>query len=99
MSMRKRPTTAHETLGGGRPSEVGPPASAQDVHGEPATEPMRFPYRCKWCGHVHDGSRVTVVQRYLDCSVWRCPNCDVLIDDRPERWGGSAIPVERGVVA
>lgn len=54
---------------------------------------MRYPMQCKWCGHVHDGAAVQVVARYTDCSAWRCPNCAVLIDDRPEAWGGSAFPV------
>lgn len=49
--------------------------------------------QCKWCRHVHDAATVTVVQRFKDCSVWACPGCGVLIDDRPERWGGSAIPM------
>jgi hypothetical protein len=56
-------------------------------------KPMRYPVRCKWCGHVHDAALVKVETRYKDCSAWRCPGCDVLLDDRPERWGGSAIPV------
>ena len=54
---------------------------------------MQFPVLCRWCSHVHDSAKVTVVQRYADCSVWRCPACDNLIDDRPEGWGGSAFPV------
>lgn len=32
---------------------------------------------------------VTVLQRYSDCSVWKCPNCGVVGDDRPLSWGGS----------
>lgn len=52
---------------------------------------MRHPVRCKWCGTVHDGAKVTVEARYADCSCWRCPGCDVLIDDRPGAWGGSSI--------
>jgi hypothetical protein len=50
---------------------------------------MRYPVRCRHCSHVHDAAKVTVVQRYADCSVWRCPGCGVLIDDRPHAWGGS----------
>lgn len=50
-------------------------------------EGMIFPVRCR-CGNVHDGAKATVVQRYSDCSVWKCPGCGVLIDDRPNRWGG-----------
>ena len=56
---------------------------------------MTYPVRCKWCQCVHDGAKVTVVQRYTDCSTWRCPGCGVLIDDRPLSWGGSAERVER----
>ena len=68
------------------------------VHGPiPGTlAAMRVPVSCKWCFHVHDAATVTVEQRYADCSCWRCPNCDVLIDDRPRQWGGSAIPVDTG---
>lgn len=59
-----------------------------------AAEQMRFPRRCKWCQMVHDAATVTVVDRYLDCSTYRCPGCQVLLDDRPESWGGSSLPVE-----
>lgn len=74
--------------------------AAQEPSDQRMAEParMRSPYRCKWCGHVHDGALVTVVQRYADCSTWKCPGCGVLIDDRPEGWGGSAIPVPRAPV-
>jgi hypothetical protein len=53
--------------------------------------------RCKWCNLTHDIGPVTVTARYLDCSVWQCPGCGVLIDDRPERWGGTALPIDRPV--
>lgn len=56
---------------------------------------MRFPVKCARCRHIHDGASVTVVQRYSDCSRWRCPNCTTIIDDRPIGWGGSAIPLDR----
>lgn len=58
---------------------------------------MRHPMRCRFCDKVHDASTVEVVHRYADCSTWRCPGCKVLIDDRAEGWGGSALPVEREV--
>jgi rubredoxin len=61
-----------------------------------STDGMSYPMRCRHCSHVHDGAKVTVVGRYTDCSTWRCPGCNVLIDDRPRAWGGSAIPVGRG---
>lgn len=51
---------------------------------------MSWPARCRHCGNIHDAGKVEVVQRYADCSVWRCPNCTVLIDDRPPSWGGCA---------
>lgn len=56
---------------------------------------MSFPVRCRFCGCVHDAGSVTVVQRYTDCTTWRCPGCSTLIDDRPPGWGGSAIPLNR----
>lgn len=66
-----------------RPARPEPPA--------PEPEPkMRYPMQCRRCGNVHDGATVTIVQRYTDCSVWRCPGCGTLIDDRPAAWGGSA---------
>lgn len=49
---------------------------------------MAYPARCWSCRHIHDAAKVTVEVRYSDCSAWRCPNCGLLIDDRPERWGG-----------
>jgi hypothetical protein len=54
------------------------------------TSGMSYPMRCLRCMHIHDTAKVTVVQRYSDCSTWRCPNCKALIDDRPRGWGGSA---------
>jgi hypothetical protein len=53
------------------------------------TSEMSYPMRCKWCAGVHDAGSVQVVQRYSDCSVWKCPNCGILGDDRPLSWGGS----------
>lgn len=58
-----------------------------------AIEGMLAPVRCKFCHQVHDSAKVTVLQRYSDCSVWKCPNCGSRIDDRPEQWGGSALPI------
>lgn len=60
------------------------------------TSGMWWPVSCRHCGHVHDAGKVTVVQRYSDCSTWRCPGCDTLIDDRPVAWGGSAISLKYG---
>lgn len=52
-------------------------------------ESMTFPAICRHCAHVHDAGKAETVQRYTDCSVWRCPACKTLIDDRPHAWGGS----------
>lgn len=56
---------------------------------------MSHPVKCRWCGHVHDGGKVTVIERYADCDVWKCPGCGTSIDNRPISWGGSAIPIDR----
>lgn len=45
---------------------------------------MRDPVRCTHCGKVYDLSTVTVVARYLDCSVWLCPGHGGQVDDRGE---------------
>jgi predicted Zn-ribbon and HTH transcriptional regulator len=63
------------------------------ITSEPDTSGMFAPGRCKRCGHVHDSGPVTVVARYSDCSVWHCPSCNSLIDDRPIGWGGSFEPI------
>lgn len=55
------------------------------------TSGMTYPMKCLRCHHVHDAGAVDVVHRYSDCTMWRCPNCKALIDDRPRGWGGSAI--------
>jgi len=48
---------------------------------------MHFPVRCGHCGIVYDMGRVEVLQRYQDCSMWKCPGCKVLVDDRKPPWG------------
>lgn len=53
----------------------------------PDTPAMRSPVRCRHCGHVYDLGTVEVLQRYQDCSMWRCPGCKVLVDDRKPPWG------------
>lgn len=50
---------------------------------------MAHPALCRHCNHLHDAGKARTVQRYTDCSVWRCPSCKTLIDDRPYAWGGS----------
>lgn len=57
----------------------------------PSAEGMSYPARCRHCGHLHDAGKAETVHRYTDCSVWRCPNCKVLIDDRPYSMGGSRV--------
>lgn len=59
-----------------------------------AAEPMRYLRRCKWCRSVHDAAKVTIVDRFSDCSTYRCPGCRQLLDDRPECLGGSSLPLE-----
>jgi hypothetical protein len=57
------------------------------------------------CGRAHDASTVEVLERYSDCSRWKCPHCDGWCDDRPIGWGGSIekvtrrgrLPQDRGV--
>ena len=64
-----------------------------DIYGWPErvvdTTGMSYPMRCKHCSQVHDAGKVTVIQRYADCTVWKCPHCKFLGDDRPLSWGGS----------
>lgn len=58
----------------------------------PGVGGMLAPVECQFCMQVHDSAKVTVLQRYSDCSIWKCPNCGTRVDDRPEPFG-SAIPV------
>lgn len=48
---------------------------------------MTSPVRCAHCGRIYDLGKVTVLQRYLDCSVWKTPCCRVMVDDRGPGWG------------
>lgn len=49
------------------------------------TSGMRIPVRCTHCrGGVYDLAAVNVTARYTDCSMWRSPCCDLLVDDRGE---------------
>lgn len=71
-----------------------------DQYGVPREVPgfvagMMAPVRCKFCMQVHDSAKVEVLQRYSDCSIWKCPNCGSRIDDRPQPLG-SAIPIKEG---
>lgn len=44
--------------------------------------------RCNATGQTFNLGTVEVVQRYADCSVFRCPRCKGTHDDRT-RWGGA----------
>lgn len=59
-----------------------------EVAAEVDSASMFSPARCLTCRLVFDLGHVTVTQRYLDCSVWRCPGCGTHHDDRPGRWPG-----------
>lgn len=43
---------------------------------------MSAPYQCDSCGKVYDGGHVTVLARYVDCSLWKCPGCGRQHDSR-----------------
>lgn len=45
---------------------------------------MLSPVRCRHCATVYDLTAVVIVDRRADCSVWHCPGCQVLVDDRGE---------------
>lgn len=45
---------------------------------------MMFPVRCAYCHTVYDTANVTVTARYADCSMWKSPCCNRLVDDRGE---------------
>lgn len=47
-------------------------------------EGMSQPVRCARCRGVYDLGTVQIVDRYLDCSTWRTPCCNQLVDDRGE---------------
>jgi hypothetical protein len=50
----------------------------------PDTSRMASPVRCTHCGGVYDLGSVTVTAYYADCSMWKSPCCDRLVDDRGE---------------
>lgn len=49
-----------------------------------AVSEMLMPARCAYCPRVYDLGSVTVIARYVDCSVWKCPGCGTIVDDRGE---------------
>jgi hypothetical protein len=38
--------------------------------------------KCTWCGQKYDLTRVTVIKRYSDCTVFESPCCRRQVDDR-----------------
>lgn len=52
------------------------------------TSGMSAPVMHVRCGKVHDKAKMRVVGRYADCSTWHCPQCRILVDDRPGEIGG-----------
>jgi hypothetical protein len=50
----------------------------------PNVSGMMSPVRCTHCGKVYDRCKVEVVARYAVISVWHCPGCNLLVDDRGE---------------
>jgi len=67
------------------------PRYGMDIHGRlrelADVRDTSFPVRCTRCSKVYDLGKVTVVARYTDCSVWKCPGCGCTVDDRPAGWG------------
>jgi hypothetical protein len=57
------------------------------IHDAQEAEGMTSPVRCRHCRHVYDLGKVEVTARYADCSMWRCPGCKILADDRKPPWG------------
>lgn len=58
-----------------------------DIYGYGAELPpdfdqMMYPVRCGHCGAIYDASKVTVLQQYADCSIWKSPCCRRQVDDR-----------------
>lgn len=50
--------------------------------GVPEAEGMSLPVRCAFCRRIYDLGTVEVTGRYVDCSVWRTPCCNITADDR-----------------
>ena len=43
---------------------------------------MSSPVRCTHCSGIYDLGKVEVTARYADCSMWKSPCCNRLVDDR-----------------
>ena len=54
------------------------------MHTQAAIADMRSPVRCCHCHRIYDLGRVEIVGHYTDCSMWRCPGCHILCDDRQD---------------
>jgi hypothetical protein len=48
------------------------------------TRGMTSPVQCAHCGQIYDLGTVTVIARYADCSMWKSPCCNLMVDDRGE---------------
>lgn len=46
---------------------------------------MLVPVQCKHCSQIYDLCDGKVVHRYTDCTLFRSPCCNALVDDRGEK--------------
>lgn len=56
---------------------------------------MSYPVECTVCHSIYDAGKVTVIQRYSDCSTWKTPCCKMLADDRPYTAGPGIIKIDK----
>lgn len=59
---------------------------------------MFKPVQCGRCRSVYDIGKVTIAARYLDCTTWRTPCCDQLVDDRCEYAPGWTSQIDYTVI-
>lgn len=65
-----------------------------------AMDDMFIAVRCTHCQGIYDLGKVEVTGRYVDCSMWRSPCCNKLVDDRGETgWKSfkNYVRIERGL--
>ena len=43
------------------------------------------PVTCSFCGQIYNLGRVTVINRYVDCSEWLTPCCKRRADSREDK--------------
>jgi hypothetical protein len=43
---------------------------------------MTSPVRCLHCRTIYDMGAVQPIGHFADCTTWRCPGCNLLVDDR-----------------